>query len=122
LLDLMFIGPEAYCFTMGRGVGHIEQLLEILASVQPCQEKKFDVLEALAQRHIQRLSGVLCVLLAWDEPRQNLVKMLVSQRVPLKVFVVTSGETRLNPGPMSRNPADFHVLPVGKVAERLAAL
>ena len=44
LLDLMFVGPEAYCFTMGRGVGHIEQLLEILASVQPCRDRQFNSL------------------------------------------------------------------------------
>ncbi len=40
-LDLMFVGPEAYCFTSGRGVGHIEQMLEVLASVQVCREKEF---------------------------------------------------------------------------------
>ena len=33
LLDLMFVGPEAYCFTAGRGVGHTDQLLEVLACV-----------------------------------------------------------------------------------------
>ena len=38
----MFVGPEAYCFTSGRGVGHVEQMLEILASVQMCREKNFE--------------------------------------------------------------------------------
>ncbi len=36
LLDLLFVGPEAYCFTAGRGLAHADQMLEILASVQPC--------------------------------------------------------------------------------------
>ena len=45
LLDLMFVGPEAYCFTSGRGVGHIDRVLEVLASVRVCQEKDFGALE-----------------------------------------------------------------------------
>jgi uncharacterized protein (DUF58 family) len=31
LLDLMFVGPEAYCFTSGRGLAHKDKMLEILA-------------------------------------------------------------------------------------------
>src|SRR5437016_7761304 len=45
LLDLMFVGPEAYCFTAGRGVAHTEQLLEVLACVGPCQDKPFRSLD-----------------------------------------------------------------------------
>ena len=41
LVDLMFVGPRAYCFTAGRGVGHIEQILEVLASVQFSRRKQF---------------------------------------------------------------------------------
>src|SRR5258706_610977 len=39
LLDLMFVGPEAYCFTAGRGLAHTEQLLEGLACGGPCPAK-----------------------------------------------------------------------------------
>ena len=35
LLDLLFVGDRAYCFTAGRGLGQTEQLLEILACVAP---------------------------------------------------------------------------------------
>ena len=33
LLDLLFVGPQSYCFTAGRGVAHVDQMLEILAAV-----------------------------------------------------------------------------------------
>jgi uncharacterized protein (DUF58 family) len=122
LLDLMFIGPQAYCFTMGRGVGHIEQMLEILASVQPCFDKEFSSLETMVQQHLARMSGVLCVLLAWDEPRRRFVQMLLSRGVPLKVFVIASGRTELDPGPMAGHQDGFHALTVNKVAEGLALL
>ncbi|HEY3860909.1 MAG TPA: DUF58 domain-containing protein [Verrucomicrobiae bacterium] len=122
LLDLMFVGPEAYCFTSGRGVGHIEQMVEILASVQMCQEKDFEELEHLIWSHAAELSGCLCVFLAWDEPRQRLIKGLLARRVPLRVMVVTESAERLPFGVMEVQPENFHVLPLGQVARKLAAL
>ncbi len=122
LLDLMFVGPQAYCFTSGRGVGHIEQVLEVLASVQVCQEKEFGALEGVVFAHSTDLSGCLCVFLSWDEPRQRLVKMMLARGVPLRVFVVTADDRAVPPGPMAAQPKNFHVLPAGRVAEKLAAL
>src|SRR5262249_47616439 len=37
LLDLMFVGPQAFCFTTGRGLAHTDQMLEILAAVRICR-------------------------------------------------------------------------------------
>jgi hypothetical protein len=122
LLDLMFVGPEAYCFTSGRGVRHIEQMLEILASVQMCHEKDFESLEHLVFTHAAELSGCVCVFLAWDQSRQDLVKGLLARRVPLRVLVVSDSDERFPLGVMEAQPENFHVLPQGQVAERLAVL
>jgi hypothetical protein len=118
----MFVGPEAYCFTSGRGVGHIEQILEVLASVHICQEKEFEALEGLVFNHAADLSGCLCVFLRWDQPRQSFVSALLARGVPLRVFVVTTDEEELPLGPMIAQPASFHALPAGRIAERLATL
>ena len=34
LLDLLFVGPQSYCFTAGRGLAQADQMLEILAAVR----------------------------------------------------------------------------------------
>ncbi|HEY3853240.1 MAG TPA: DUF58 domain-containing protein [Verrucomicrobiae bacterium] len=122
LLDLMFVGPRAYCFTAGRGVGQIEQILEVLASVQVSREKKFAALEDLVITHSAELSGCVCVFLSWKEEQQHLVTVLKSRGVPVRVFVITHSEQPLAPGVMQGEPEHFHALPLGKVAERLAAL
>jgi uncharacterized protein (DUF58 family) len=122
LLDLMFVGPQAYCFTSGRGVGHLDRALEVLASVRVCQEKEFGALEGLVLTHATDLSGCLCVFLHWDEPRQSLVRALISRGVPLRVFVVTPNDQELPPGPMASQPGNFHLLPAGRIAEKLASL
>src|SRR5262249_36500687 len=52
LLDLLFVGPQSYRFTAGRGLAHTEQMLEILASVRPCDSQSFGALENLVLNHI----------------------------------------------------------------------
>jgi uncharacterized protein (DUF58 family) len=124
LLDLMFVGAQAICFTVGRGVAHTEQMLEILASVARCREKSFSVLEQLVMEHVTTVSGCICVFVAWDEARQSLVRQLRAIGIPLLVFVVTEtgAADSLEPGPLSEEPQCFHPLEVGKIGEGLAKL
>lgn len=120
LLDLMFVGSQAYCFTAGRGVGHTERLLEILSSVQLCAEKNFASLHNLVMQHAGVVSGCICVFLQWDEPRQKLVALLRSLSIPIRVLILTEATSpELTPGPMADLPNQFHQLRMGKVAEGL---
>jgi uncharacterized protein (DUF58 family) len=124
LLDLLFAGPKAYCFTVGRGVAHIEQLLEILAVVTPCAEKPFEALQQLVLEHSRAISGSICVFLQWDEARQNLVRQLHAMGIPLLVLVIVPDghAATLEPGPLQDCPERFHVLEKSRIEEGLAAL
>jgi len=124
LLDLLFVGAEAYAFTAGRGLAHADQMLEILAAVQPCRNRTFEQLEGLVLDHVENVSGCICVLLTWDDTRQQLVKKLRLLGVPLRVFVIRpAGETeRLSPGPMHDALDQFHELELGRIKEQLANL
>jgi hypothetical protein len=124
LLDLLFVGPQAYCFTAGRGLAHSDQMLEILASVRACEDKPFDSLEHLVLGHAGLVSGCICILLAWDEPRRRLVRKLKSLGVPVLVLVVVPPGTGLSGegGPLQDQPGTLHVLEVGRIEEGLAKL
>jgi uncharacterized protein (DUF58 family) len=123
LLDLLFVGAQSYCFTAGRGVGHVDQMLEILASVRACGDQPFQTLEHLVLNHISAVSGCVCVLQAWDEARRSLVKKMRALNVPLLVLVVTRpGGARLDPGPLRDEPHRFQVLELGQIEQGLARL
>ena len=124
LLDLLFVGTEAYCFTAGRGLAHADQMLEVLAAVSACTDKSFERLEHLVMNHIAVVSGCICVFLAWDPDRQAFVRKLQSLGVPLLVIIVVEPGRAgsITPGPMQHDPASFHVLELGKVEEGLARL
>ena len=124
LLDLLFVGTEAYCFTAGRGLAHADQMLEILASVQPCGGLPFDKLEELVINHANLVSGCICVLLSWDNARQRLVEKLKAFGLPVMVLVIRpAGKTEpLDPGPMRDAPERLIALEVGKVEQQLARM
>jgi uncharacterized protein (DUF58 family) len=122
LLDLLFVGPQSYCFTAGRGVAHVDQMLEILASVRACADQPFQALEHLVLSHLEVVSGCICVLVAWDEARRSFIGKLRALGVPVWVFVIVApGEGQLlEPGPLRDEPERFSVLEIGQVEAGLA--
>jgi hypothetical protein len=70
------------------------------------------------------VSGCICVLLAWDEARQRLVKKLKVLGLPVLVLVIQPAGSNepLAPGPMRDDPERFLALEVGQIEEQLAAL
>jgi uncharacterized protein (DUF58 family) len=123
LLDLMFVGNRSYCFTAGRGLGQADQMLEILASVRNCADKPFAELEHLVLNHISMVSGCICVLQRWDEPRKKFAAKMRTLGIPLLVLVmVRPGERKPEAGPLRDEPESFHILEIGKIQEQLARL
>ncbi len=123
LLDLLFVGTDAFTVTAGHGVAQVEHMLEILAGVQPCTQHVFEELEQLVLREISLVSGCVCIFLQWDEKRRDLVEHMSSMAVPLLVLVIkSSGEP--NPTyPIATHPlVRFHLLEAGKIQEGLAQL
>jgi uncharacterized protein (DUF58 family) len=124
LLDLLFVGAEAYSFTSGRGLAHADQMLEILAAVRPAKGKTVDDLEHLVVNHSALVSNCICVFLDWDEPRQRFVKKLRTASVPVMVVVLVDKAPLkpLDPGPLRDEPASFHTLVLGDVEAGLQKL
>jgi len=124
LLDLLFVGAEAYCETIGRGQGQTDHLLEILACVRPCTDKPFSVLHHLVASRRSSMSGCICVLLSWDDDRRNFIDHLNRLGVQTLVIVITDPGLKNIPSLASAHerPAWLHVLETGRIEEGLAML
>lgn len=124
LLDLLFVGPRAVRVTAGRGVGHTEQMLEALAAALPCRDGGFDRLRNLVLQHGRLLSGCILVLLAWDEPRRELVRRLKSVGLPTLVLVITPPDANAarDLGRPDEQPDRLLFIEVGRAANALLDL
>ena len=124
ILDLMFVGLNAHCFTSGRNVSNKRHMLEILACVKTCHDKPFSDLSTFVSSHAHRLSSLVCILLNWDRSRQDLIKTLKIAGIPILVFVITQEPDNVSNdlGPMTDTPDLFHVLHQGKIENELTNL
>jgi uncharacterized protein (DUF58 family) len=119
LLDLMFVGEAAHCFTSGRGVDHMPHIQEILASVQR-SSAEFGQLEEAVMNNVQLCSSSVCVLMSWNEERKALVQKLQQQNIPLAVFLIHDGS--LNCETIKDRPEQFHLIDYNRIAADLAAI
>ena len=115
LLDLLFVGADVYCHTVGRGQMQVENLLEVLAHVRPCDDKPFNALQPAVLGRRSALSGCILILIAWDDARQQLVNALRASGLPLVVYVVVESAADLT----ERQPW-LRVLESGRIEEGLA--
>lgn len=120
LLDLMFAGEKTYCFTAGRGVGQLPQLQEVLAQVQASSDESFVKLQQAVLARLGQCSSFLCVLLRWDEQRQQLVQQLLAQQLPVAVFLVHEGQKNRQDYP--NKPPVFYLLNCQQLGLDLAAM
>ena len=115
LLDLMFVGLEAYCFTAGRGLGNTEKMLEILAGITLCHDGFFEQLTQTVMERASLLSGCICIFIDWDEEREKLVNYLRRFNVPVLVLLIRDRHTN----PQYKPVPYLHILEVGKIQEVL---
>lgn len=118
-LELMFVGAEVYQVESSQGHGAADRLLEALACVEATPNDPFGRLQEAVLHRASELSACVCVLLAWDDARRELVTRLRHLGVPLLVLVVTDGDGDLDPGPMSDCPTRFKRLRLERVEEDL---
>lgn len=119
LLDLMFVGSQAYCYTSGRGNARPRYLLEILAAVELCHEDSFDTLHNLVASRCRALSSCICVLVEWNEERRVLLRTLRLHGLDVTALLVRPPKAT---GPMPTSSDFVHIIDPDAVAEGLARL
>ena len=120
LLDLMFVAHEAHQFTTGRGVDHMPHLQEVLAAVQIDDTGSFEQLQQAVTQHLKKCSSLFCVLLHWDQERQDFIQTIRTYDIPIAVFVVHGGD--LVKQELANQPEHFYLINAQQIAEDLAAL
>lgn len=120
LLDLMFVGNNTYRFTSGRGLAGAENILEVLACVEPVHESNISAVENMIQQYSRECSAFICILLDLDESRLRLIKALSALNIPAKFLLLRDSISTVSADVIQEN--DIHVIHHESLQQDLDAL
>jgi uncharacterized protein (DUF58 family) len=86
IVDIFAAGPQVFRFQAGRAIAHFENILEILACLEPGDRLDMEALEAALLPEAPRLSAVVLLMMDWDEARANLIRQLKDHGVAVRVL------------------------------------
>ncbi len=97
VIDLFAAGPELYSLQAGRNIAHLENVLDVLACLEPCREPPFETIAPVLLENMANTTTVILVLLDWDQQREGLVRVLRDHGPAIKTILVRDREPTLDP-------------------------
>jgi uncharacterized protein (DUF58 family) len=92
VVDIFAAGPSVFHFQAGRALAHFENILEILACLEPGDSLDMTALRSAILPEAPRLSATVLLMMDWDEARAALVRDLKAQGVAVRVLCLRPGQ------------------------------
>ncbi len=86
IVDIFAAGDDVYHFQAGRSLAYLNNILEILACVDPGRRLDTQGLQSVLLPEAPRLSAVILVMMDWDDERATLVRLLKSHGLAVRVI------------------------------------
>lgn len=93
VVELLAAGPELYRVSAGRGLGHLENVLEVLACVEGSDAAPLADVAPAVEQEIAQIGTVYAVLLDWDEGRAGFLDRMRALGAEVHAVVVREGAT-----------------------------
>lgn len=101
IVDFFAAGSEVYFLSMGRQLGSLQSILDVLACVEPCQDSPYGKLEQQLLDVLSGLSAVVVITFQPDARRREFFERLRLGGAPLRIFCVGGrpdpGMTHIDP-------------------------
>jgi len=88
IIDLFAAGDILHHFQMGRALAHLENLLELLACIEPVKKIQFNQLKDDIKPYIKKLSSLIILLGDWDDERAALCRQLEMLGLEIRVLII----------------------------------
>lgn len=100
VVDLFAAGPEIYHFQAGRSLGYLENVMDILACLEPSPEPPFQKIEPVLLEHMGNVTTTIAILLDWDESRARMLQALRERGSELKIVLVRATPPEVQEHPL----------------------
>jgi uncharacterized protein (DUF58 family) len=94
LVDILAAGPDIYEVSAGRSLAYLENILDVLACLEPCGQPPFQAIGPVLFEKLAQTTTVVAVLLDWDQPREDFLRRLRALGTAVRILVVHDGPTR----------------------------
>jgi uncharacterized protein (DUF58 family) len=94
LVDLLIVGDSIHKLTIGRHVAFEDRALDLLACVKSGPALRADQISARLSPHLNAVSTVIAVLLAWDDERARVLSQIRAVGIDCRAFLVTPPKAR----------------------------
>jgi uncharacterized protein (DUF58 family) len=93
VVDILAAGPDVYEVSAGRSLAYLENILDVLACLEPCHEPPFATIGPPLFERLSQLTTVVAVLQDWDPVRQQFLQRLTTSGVAVRAIIVRDGPT-----------------------------
>jgi uncharacterized protein (DUF58 family) len=106
VVDLFAAGPDVYRFRGGRSLGFLENILDILACVEPHYREPFEEFSDELVQEVAEISSAVFILLKWNDRRRELIEAMEIAGVSVRVYLIAKNAGKVP----AELPAHVHVL------------
>jgi uncharacterized protein (DUF58 family) len=93
VVDVLAAGPDLYEVSAGRSLAYLENILDVLACLEPCADPPFATVGPSLHEKLARLTSVVVVMLDWDDARERFLRGVKDQGAAVRGIIVRAGET-----------------------------
>lgn len=92
IVDILAAGPDIYEVSAGRSLAYLENILDVLACLEPCSEPPFQAIGPHLFDKLAQITTVVAVLLDWDLPREQFLRRVKALGTAVRALIIHAGE------------------------------
>jgi uncharacterized protein (DUF58 family) len=93
VVDILAAGPDVYQVSAGRSLAYLENILDVLACLDPCPAPPFETIGPVLFDRLAQVSTVVAILQDWDPARREFLRKVRDSGSAVRAIVVHDGPT-----------------------------
>lgn len=120
IVDILAAGPDIYEVSSGRSLAYLENILDVLACLEPCADPPFQTIGPPLFEKLAQITTVVAVLQDWDESREMFLRQVKSEGAAVRAMIVRDGATSRPWQHLGEDLGEISALTVEDVSQLLA--
>ena len=121
VVDILAAGPDVYEVSAGRSLAYLENILDVLACLEPCYEPPFQTIGPALFDRLAQLTTVVAVLQDWDPVREAFLRRVRGSGAAVRALIVHDGATTADWTTAGDDLGEIEALSPAEVESALAA-